>query len=212
MSTKFRIILLFLFHFFGLIACYFNALKPLFAMGTAYHLIVITLLLFGDKKYLNIKFITTMLIVFLVGMASEIIGVQTGYLFGNYHYTSALGIKVLGVPVLIGITWASTAYACNTVAIEIFKTNKIYSIILAGLFMVAFDVVLEKFATFVPLWQWDNGVIPIYNYVCWFLIGGAISAFLQVRKMIDHNPVGLYYLLTQVVFFIGYLIIMNLEY
>lgn len=209
MLTKFRILLLFLFHFFGLIACYFDALKPLFAMSTAYHLIVITLLLFFNKKYTKTKFIITMLIVFLVGMSSEIIGVQTGYLFGHYHYTSALGIQVWGVPVLIGITWASTAYACNTVAIEIFKTNKIFSIILAGLLMVAFDMVLEKFATAVPLWQWDNGVIPIYNYVCWFFIGGAISAFLQYRKMIDQNPVGLYYLLTQVVFFGGYLLIAN---
>lgn len=178
-------------------------------MSTAYHLIVITLLLFFNKKYTKTKFIITMLIVFLVGMSSEIIGVQTGYLFGHYHYTSALGIQVWGVPVLIGITWASTAYACNTVAIEIFKTNKIFSIILAGLLMVAFDMVLEKFATAVPLWQWDNGVIPIYNYVCWFFIGGAISAFLQYRKMIDQNPVGLYYLLTQVVFFGGYLLIAN---
>ena len=207
MLTKFRIILLFLFHFFGLIACYFDALKPLFAIGTSYHLIVITLLLFYDKKYVNRDFVVSMAMVFIVGMASEIIGVQTGYLFGHYQYTSALGIQLWGVPVLIGITWASTAYACNTVAIVVFKNNQYLSVVLAAVLMVVFDVVLEKFATAVPLWQWDNGVIPMYNYVCWFFIGGAISAFLQYKKMIDHNPVGLYFLLSQIIFFIGYILI-----
>ncbi len=207
MLTKFRILLLFLFHFFGLIACYFEVLRPLFDMGTSYHLMVITLLLFYDKKYVNTRFGISLAIVFAVGMVSEIIGVQTGYLFGHYQYTPALGVQIWGVPVLIGITWASTAYACNTVAVGIFKNNRTYSILLAGALMVAFDVVLEKFATAVPLWQWADGIIPMYNYVCWFLIGAAISAFLQYRKMIDTNPVGLYYLLTQIVFFVGYLMI-----
>ena len=42
---------------------------------------------------------------FFTGMITEILGVQFGWIFGDYQYGSQLGVKVLGVPFLIGVNW-----------------------------------------------------------------------------------------------------------
>ncbi len=44
-------------------------------------------------------------------MLSEIIGVNSALLFGDYSYGSVLGLKIGGVPVLIGVTWAFVTVA-----------------------------------------------------------------------------------------------------
>ena len=49
--------------------------------------------------------------VFAIGMGVEIVGVKTGVLFGEYFYGNNLGLKILGVPILIGINWAVLTFA-----------------------------------------------------------------------------------------------------
>lgn len=43
--------------------------------------------------------------IYLIGIGAEIIGVNTGLLFGNYSYGNNLGPKIVGVPPIIGINW-----------------------------------------------------------------------------------------------------------
>ena len=50
-----------------------------------------------------IKLFFLLITCFLVGMLSEIIGVKYGFIFGEYSYGNALGIKFMGVPLIIGI-------------------------------------------------------------------------------------------------------------
>ena len=40
-----------------------------------------------------------------LGFGVEVIGVETGLLFGDYEYGSGLGPKVLKVPMLMGVLW-----------------------------------------------------------------------------------------------------------
>ncbi|MBL6866293.1 MAG: carotenoid biosynthesis protein, partial [Flavobacteriales bacterium] len=39
------------------------------------------------------------------GLAVEIVGVQTGMLFGTYSYGDILGPKLAGVPIILGALW-----------------------------------------------------------------------------------------------------------
>jgi uncharacterized membrane protein len=48
---------------------------------------------------------------FATGMLTEMIGINTGYLFGNYQYSNVMGYKLLGVPLLIGVQWFVTVFA-----------------------------------------------------------------------------------------------------
>lgn len=108
-----------------------------------------------------------------IGMLAEIIGVQTGIFFGDYSYGSILGLKLLGVPVLIGITWVLvTVSAWQIVSFSTF--GRAANIILASCLVVVFDLVLEQFATAFGLWSWADGAIPLKNYTTWFVVAGLL--------------------------------------
>ncbi|MEL7020517.1 MAG: carotenoid biosynthesis protein, partial [Bacteroidota bacterium] len=49
---------------------------------------------------------------FFVGMIVEILGVETGIIFGEYYYGDNLGAKFMGVPYLIGVYWAVLSFIC----------------------------------------------------------------------------------------------------
>lgn len=112
---------------------------------------------------------------FTIGLAAEVIGVNTGLLFGDYRYGSLLGLTVFGVPVLIGITWAFvTISAWQLVSFSSF--GKVAKVTLAACIIVLFDLLLEQFATAFGLWQWQGGVIPLKNYVTWLVVSAIIMA------------------------------------
>ncbi len=99
----------------------------------------------------------------------ELIGVQTGLIFGDYSYGKLLGFTVFGVPITIGITWLIVCFsAWNIVSLN--TTSLLQKYLLGGVLVVMFDLILEQFATTYGLWAWQGGAIPLYNYVCWFVI------------------------------------------
>jgi putative membrane protein len=111
---------------------------------------------------------------FLLGMLVEIIGINTGLLFGEYSYGSALGLKIAGVPLLIGITWALvTVSAWQIVSYSVF--GKLANVLLAACIVVVFDLVIEQYATAFGLWAWQDGIIPLKNYFTWFVVSLIIS-------------------------------------
>lgn len=46
----------------------------------------------------------------VLAFVAEALGDNFGLIFGNYHYTGALGPRLLGVPVLIVFTWGTIVY------------------------------------------------------------------------------------------------------
>ena len=54
-------------------------------------------------------------IAFLWGLLAEIIGVQTGILFGSYAYGETLGLKIFGAPLVIGLNWVTTVIICASI-------------------------------------------------------------------------------------------------
>ena len=75
-----------------------------FTEATPLNLILCFMLLLFNLK-INTKTLITLLICYTVGLSAEIIGVNFGFLFGQYQYGSTLGIKWMGVPLIIGINW-----------------------------------------------------------------------------------------------------------
>jgi putative membrane protein len=99
----------------------------------------------------------------------ELIGVQTGMLFGDYSYGKLLGFTVFGVPITIGITWLIVCLsAWNIVSLNTSSLLRKY--LLGGVLVVMFDLILEQFAVAYSLWSWQGGNIPLYNYISWFAV------------------------------------------
>lgn len=109
-----------------------------------------------------------------VGMFAELIGVNTGIIFGDYSYSdTALGIKIFGVPLLVGIMWLLVTVSAWQISM-LGGFSKVGTTILASSMVVIFDLLLEQYATSFNLWNWQNGEIPLLNYVSWFIVATVI--------------------------------------
>lgn len=142
-----------------------------------------------------------LLIAFLVGMGVEIAGVKTGLIFGTYEYGNNLGMKVWGVPIMIGIYWAVLVIVTSQMARSIFK-NIMYVSITGALLMVGLDFLMEHMAISFDFWYFEGGIAPFQNYIAWFIIA-LLLHMLAYRWMPKRKGVFSTHLyLNQVVFFI----------
>ena len=111
---------------------------------------------------------------FLTGMITEILGVQWGWIFGDYQYLDALGYKVLGVPVLIGVNWALLSVITGAIAQQFYE-NIIMRIIIGVALMLFLDLLIEPIAPVLDFWVFEGGEAPLQNYIGW----AAVAFFLQ---------------------------------
>src|SRR6187200_2863197 len=99
-----------LFHVSGLIGILFTQQKDWFIQHTALNLLLMAVLLFITQQQKNLQFFLFFGITFIAGFCVELIGVNSAAFFGNYNYGDALGAKVFGVPLVIGINWFIIIY------------------------------------------------------------------------------------------------------
>lgn len=137
----------------------------------------------------------------LVGFIAELIGVNTKILFGNYHYESNLGVKIAGVPVIIAINWAIVTIGAAHCS-ALLSANKLARMIIAAFLMLLFDFILEPVAIKSGFWNWEGGLIPAYNYICWFFIGLFLQIIYFSKIKHDSNKVIIALFLFMTVFFI----------
>ncbi len=138
---------------------------------------------------------------FLFTMIIEILGVKSGLIFGNYYYGYVLGVKLFGVPVIIGINWIMIIW--GGIGIGNIAGSSIFSkSFLAAFMILVFDLILEPVAMKLSYWHWQGGIIPLKNYSIWFLIGFFLSFgyFRANIKIKTDLPIALF--VIQIFFFI----------
>lgn len=128
---------------------------------------LLMLLIFHQPKQKN--FWLSLGIIGALGFLFEVIGVQTGVLFGTYTYGNILGVKILGTPLMLAVNWILLIYLTNYIARKISSKNGVIALI-GGLLMVGIDVLIEPFAIHFNLWTWEAVHVPIQNYVMWFIL------------------------------------------
>lgn len=141
-------------------------------------------------------------IAFSIGFGIEILGVQTGLVFGEYSYGKVLGPKLLGTPFMIGVNWIMLTY-CSAITIQtVFpKLSKVIKAILGAATLVLLDFLIEPIAIQYDFWSWGGVDIPIQNYIAWFIISfGLIFTFYQIVGG-QSNKVAIALLILQFAFF-----------
>lgn len=115
-------------------------------------------------------------ICYLSGLVIELVGVQTGVLFGEYSYGATLGPKILGTPLIIGVNWAMLVYGTASLSNKLFFNKHILlKAAIAATFMVALDVLIEPVAVHYDFWKWEAAptnsliVAPLQNYSTWWI-------------------------------------------
>lgn len=149
-----------------------------------------------------------LLIVALAGFAAELIGTQTGVLFGNYSYGPVLGYQVLGTPLLIGGNWLVLCYGIY-VLLSSLKLG-FWLPPIGALLMVGFDFVMEPVAVRLDMWSWEGSHIPLKNYIDWFLISFLLLLTMRLSKIKLANPVAVWIVVCQFIFFLLLNVTLNL--
>lgn len=139
-------------------------------------------------------------IIFVFTLLVEILGVKTGFIFGNYTYGQALWPKIGDVPVVIGINWVVLVLAAGKVSSVFCHQLKINSVILrnlfAGILLVWVDYYIEPVAMKLDYWQWENGFVPLRNYFAWFMVSQFVYFSLPYFKVkLENNILKIIYLI-----------------
>ena len=204
------------FHLIGFVGMFFN--KEFFTAATPFNLLLMFALLLYTQQKINWAFIIFIAVCFTTGIAVEIIGTSTGYLFGEYAYGTTLGLSFKNVPVVIGINWFIIIY-CSGITVHRFLEKisakletmtgapspavRFFSVISDGAMLaVFFDWILEPAAIKLGYWQWlGNGEIPTYNYLCWFIISLGLMSVFTFLKFEKKNIFAVNLLMIMMMFF-----------
>ena len=208
-----------LFHICGAIGILFSPYKNWFIQNASFNLLVMTGLLIFTQPSLQKNFFFFFLISFLVGFGVEIIGTKTSILFGSYTFGNSMGIRLWGVPLLIGVQWFVTIFCCGAImhfvnnwaqqkiteydAAASESVKSISLIIDAALLATFFDYIIEPVAQKLGYWQWTENRIPFFNYTCWFLVSGLLLLILNKLSFNKQNPFAIHLFIIQLLFYIA---------
>lgn len=171
----------------GMIGFFTPFLRPVFLpmSGLILYLTTIGVILSSRQKGKLLLFLS---IAFCIGFTSEVIGVQTGILFGDYSYGTNLGFKFLGVPIVIGVLWGVLAVSSASFLAQ-FPVLKKQAPFLAALLMLGIDYIMEPVAIASDFWSWNGAIVPLWNYICWFVIALILQMILKRGIFVESNKV-----------------------
>ena len=133
------------------------------------------------------------------GWGIEKLGLATSFPFGTYEYTDALGITVLGVPLVIPMAWSMMAYPCLLAAQRLTQTG-VGTALIGGWVLASWDLFLDPQMVGEGYWTWSDigwtlpGIdgIPLQNFLGWLLASIGLMALLNLlpRKAVgDGVPI-----------------------
>lgn len=203
MEEKIAIGVIALFHFVG-------ALLLMFAKGGWYqlakdlvplNLIFTCLVVFKYQKEYSLSFFVFCLATYLFGFLAEWVGVNQGWLFGNYKYGEVLGVQIANTPLLIGLNWVLLLYCAGNL-MSLFALPEIAKILGTVFLLLITDYFLEPVAIKNDFWMWLEGFIPIRNYQGWAIISLIGATFLFRIKLSLKNKVAALTCVVQFFFFV----------
>lgn len=120
------------------------------------------------------------------GFAAELLGLHTGVPFGGYDYSATLGLRVLGVPVVVALAWTMLAWP-SAVAARRLVRGRLPRIVVGAWALAAADLFLDPQLVAGGYWRWHDpaphlpGVpeVPLTNLAGWVAVSLVLSALLQ---------------------------------
>jgi putative membrane protein len=179
-----------------LAAAYAVALFANIAFGFGIPIAVVLLisvafaLIHGAVRYGWTGILAFIVICLVVSNILENTSILTGFPFGHYHYTDALGPKLFLVPLLIGPAYFANGYFAwvigNLLVGELRRGSSTFLTVAvpvtAAFVMVMWDLTFDpRASTIQHQWIWEQGGgyfgVPLTNYLGWFF---TVYLFLQL--------------------------------
>lgn len=187
-------------HLVGIIGLSLPEYRWLFLMLTPFQLLSSMVLILVFHRGWNDAFPIFAAAAFWIGFGSELIGIHTGYLYGDYVYGASLGPKLWDVPIVIGVNWFVLVYLTGTVFHKSIP-NDYYAAFLGAVSMTALDYVMEPVAVALDFWSWKFDIIPAENYLGWFAVAFLIHLIYRKTKFEKENRLAAFLLVALILFF-----------
>jgi uncharacterized membrane protein len=169
------------------VARVFQVLPGALPMVVVVALHVLPLLVFalihGAMSYRLRGILIFVAICLVVGNAFEDLSIATGFPFGRYYFTDAMGPKLFQVPILLGLAYVGMGYLSWTLGRVIIGSlhsplvgaRVLMLPLLAAFIMVAWDFANDPvWANINRLWVWEHGGaylgVPATNFFGWYLV------------------------------------------
>ena len=122
----------------------------------------------------------------------EAAAVLTGFPYGAFHYSDALGYKVLNVvPWSVAFAYLPILLGPYAVAKALNGGSRLRAAAMSSLLVVAVDLVVDPGAVAQGLWVWaEDGAyygVPLVNYGGWLLTGFIYSYILDALVRLGRN-------------------------
>lgn len=197
------LILLLIFYGVGVWGIAFGQNPSHFILLTPLNLLITLAIILANHTKWELKHLLALVAVALFGFIIEMIGVNTGLLFGDYSYGKTLGWGVFNTPFMIGVNWLILVYCASNLVLKIFSAQNIFLLsAIAASMMVVLDLLIEPVAIKLDMWSWADVNIPIQNYIGWWISAFVLNCIMIFNlKNIKINTVAVAVLGIQFLFF-----------
>jgi len=199
-NAKWAIWVIWIFHSSALIGISLG-FEDWFVSKTPVNLVISSILLFLVFPIDTVRKIGVFALLWFGGMFAEWVGVHYGILFGTYSYGANLGPKFDGVPLLIGVNWALLSFISARIA-QFVSGKAIIQIVFAASLMLVLDYFMEQSAPRFDFWEFDQGMVPLKNYICWLGVALLFQALIRVMKISGDLKFSVHLYAAQLVFFL----------
>jgi bisanhydrobacterioruberin hydratase len=175
--------------------------RELFKFLVPLNLLMNVMLLLIYHGRLDVRFAWKALLIYSAGFIVEIVGVNTGLVFGSYEYGPTLGLQLFHTPLIIGVNWLMLVYA-SLVITSRFIEQRYFRVLVAAVLMVVYDFALEPSAIDLDMWDW-GGAVPMQNYIAWLVISLVLVWFADRSGLVNReNKIAAPLFFVQLGFFI----------
>lgn len=196
------IALIILFHIVGLIGFANEPLVYLFKILVPFHLLLMLGIVLWNNTSWNKHFMQFSIFVFLFSFLTEMLGTNTGLIFGEYHYGETLGFKLWNTPLMIGVNWFLLVIGVGSALSYLHLKSNILAASLGATVLTILDMFIEPIAIKFDYWFWKSIDIPIQNYLAWWALAFIFILIFRRLHFNKQNIVAVFLLLIQFVFFI----------
>lgn len=201
-KKQISIIFIIVFHIVGLIGFLTPFLHDLFISLVPFHLLLMAGILIINQKEFSGNFWIGAIVITLAGFLVELIGVKTGLVFGEYNYGKTLGLKLADIPLMIGVNWFIIVFSLGSYLKRKFKHQQTIKSLVGAFFLVLLDYFIEPVAIQQDYWSWAGNVIPLQNFIGWYIVSFLMFRFYFALDFRKSNAVGLTLFITQFLFFV----------
>lgn len=196
-KTDIAIIVLIIFHLVGLAGIIFGEASSFLTLTPLNLLLTFGLIIWTQVDWSSWWVIP---VTWFMGYGAEVIGVNTGFPFGEYVYEYVLGWQVFNTPLIIGINWFILLYGAVAIARRL-SLSDLNTALVAGGLMVLLDYFIEPVAIRFDFWEWEGTNPPIQNYLAWFFIAAVIAFIWQRSRWQLNTKMAVAVYATQMLFF-----------